>query len=197
MPAPPSAAAVARLGSGGPRVTVPHPRIGSRRFSAKQELSNGRPYDHDDCGAGLQHQADARRLTARRCLFLHGASGAGAWLPFMQSLAAPVRRDRARASGLRRLRYAGLARYHPRPRLFLSRLHRAARSRPRASGRRVARRLDRGRARDPRHLPALLADAGRRRRHPCAGRARRSTPSCAATSSASATSSTTRPAPTR
>ena len=42
-----------------------------------------------------------------------------------------------------------------------------------------------------------LADAGRRRRHPCQGRANRSTRSCATTSSASATCSTIRSAPTR
>ena len=43
-------------------------------------------------------------------LFLHGASGAAAWLPFMQSLAARFDVIVPRASGLRRLRYAGLAR---------------------------------------------------------------------------------------
>ena len=43
-------------------------------------------------------------------LFLHGASGAGAWLPFMQSLAAKFDVIVPRASGLRRLRHAGLAR---------------------------------------------------------------------------------------
>ncbi len=67
------------------------------------------------------------------------------------------------------IRHARLARYHPRPRLFLSRLPRPARSRSRPSRRRLARRLDRGGARGARHAPARLAHACRRRRHPCDG----------------------------
>ena len=47
---------------------------------------------------------------ARRCLFLHGALGVSAWLPFMERLSRALRRDRAGPSGLRRVRHAGLAR---------------------------------------------------------------------------------------
>ena len=50
-------------------------------------------------------------------VYLHGASGAS-WLPFLQTAHAKIRRHRAGTSGLRRERYAGLARYHSRPRLF-------------------------------------------------------------------------------
>ena len=45
-------------------------------------------------------------------LFLHGGGGAGVWLPFLDKLSRALRRDRAGASRLRPLRYAGLARQH-------------------------------------------------------------------------------------
>ena len=133
----------------------------------------------------------------RPLLILHGAGGVRQLAALHGRPRRAPRRDRAGASGLRRLRHAGLARHHPRPRQFLSRFPRPARSRRRRSRRLLARRLDRGRACGAQHPPPRLADAGRRRRHPCQGRRSRSTCSCATTSSASATCSTIRSAPTR
>ena len=67
----------------------------------------------------LQDPACAAPARGRPLLFLHGASGAPAILPFMDKLARALRRAGARASGLRPVGRARVAREHPRHGLLL------------------------------------------------------------------------------
>ena len=107
-------------------------------------------------------------------LFLHGGGGVGIWLPCMARLAKKFDVIVPEHPGFGAVRYAGMARHHRRPRQLLSRLSRPARPARGPSGRKLARRLDRRRARGAQCNPSRLADADRRRRHPRRGRARRS-----------------------
>ena len=131
-------------------------------------------------------------------LILHGAGGAGVWLPYHGQARRRLRRHRARASGLRRQPTcpSGSITSTTSPisiSISLTELDLEGV----ASGRPVARRLARGRARRAQHQPARLADPGRRGRHLRQGReADRRVPH-ERRAEASATSSTIRSSPSR
>ena len=98
--------------------------------------------------------------TGEPVLFLHAAGGAGVWHPFHQAARGRrVRGARPRPSRLRQVRRVPRGRGDRRPRLPLPGRHGRARAGTPARGRRVVRRLDRGRARRALAAPDRVADA--------------------------------------
>src|SRR5262252_6221890 len=142
-----------------------------RRRSAGSERpgTNGRSLNLDHCDPRLPHPPHARRGGATAALSpwrrrhgnlaaVHGAAGE------------KVPCDRSRASRLRRLRHAAMARYRRRSGELLSRLPRPARPLRRPSQREFARRLDRRGGGGAQCDPPGLAHAHRSRRNPSQGR---------------------------
>ena len=100
----------------------------------------------------------------RPLLFLHPGIGLDPNAPVLDRLAERAR-HRAEPSGLRRLRAAAVVHHHRRPRLFLSRSPRPARSHRHHDRRRIDRRLDRRRDRREVDGAGLASRARQRRRH--------------------------------
>ena len=134
-----------------------------------RDLGNGRLFELDDINSRLPRSAHA---------WWHRQSDTvSAWCRRRRDLVTvpvaagrQVRRDRSRASRLRRIGHAALARQYRRPRQLLSGFPGSARSRGRSSRRSFARGLGRGRACGAQQQPPRLAHPGRGRRHPRQGR---------------------------
>src|SRR5215831_12218899 len=145
--------------------------ITPRRRSAGSERpgTHGRSFNFDHLYPRLPHPPHARRGRASAALS-SWRRRRGHLAPVHGPAGEKVRRHRSRASGLRRLRYAAVARYHRRSRELLSRFSRSARPRRRPSHREFAWRLDRHGLGGAQRDPPGLAHPHRSCRHPCQGR---------------------------